>query len=79
MATLTVKNVPDELYDRLKARAAARRRSINREAIVCLELALRQPPIEEEALLEELRTLREKAGLYVTDDELIRAIDEGRA
>jgi len=41
--TLTLKNIPDELYARLKASAAANRRSINSEALVCLETML--PPI----------------------------------
>jgi plasmid stability protein len=38
--TLTLKNVPDEVYERLKASAQAHRRSLNSEANVCLESAL---------------------------------------
>jgi plasmid stability protein len=38
--TLTLKNIPDEVYRRLKAAAEANRRSLNQEAIVCLESAL---------------------------------------
>jgi len=37
---LTLKNVPAEVYDRLKASALSHRRSLNSEAIVCLESAL---------------------------------------
>lgn len=37
MATLTVKNLPDDVYARLTSSAAASRRSINAEAIVRLE------------------------------------------
>lgn len=37
---LTLKNIPDEVYERLKQSAAAHRRSINSEAIVCLESML---------------------------------------
>ena len=33
--TLTLKNIPDDVYDRLKASAEANRRSMNSEAIVC--------------------------------------------
>ncbi len=40
--TLTLKNIPADLYERLKLAAEARRRSLNREAIVCLETVL--PP-----------------------------------
>ncbi len=39
MATLTLKNVPEELYAELKRRAVANRRSLNQETIVSLEEA----------------------------------------
>lgn len=38
--TLTLKNIPDEVYDRLEAAAKAHRRSPNSEAIVCLKSVL---------------------------------------
>jgi hypothetical protein len=34
-STITLKNIPDEVYERLKASAEANRRSLNSEAIVC--------------------------------------------
>jgi plasmid stability protein len=37
---LTLKNIPEEVYLRLKAAAEAHRRSLNSEAIVCLEAVL---------------------------------------
>ena len=39
MATLTLRNVPDELVARIKARAKRHRRSLNNETIAALELA----------------------------------------
>ena len=39
MATLTLRNVPDDLVARLKARAKQHRRSLNNETIAALELA----------------------------------------
>ena len=38
--TLTLKNIPDAVYDRLKLAAEMHRRSLNSEAIVCLESVL---------------------------------------
>ncbi len=38
--TLTLKNIPDEIYARLKLAAGLHRRSLNSEAIVCLEAVL---------------------------------------
>lgn len=37
MAKLTIKNIPMDIYDRLKRRAKANRRSINQEVIAVIE------------------------------------------
>ena len=79
MATLTLKNVPEDLYERLKASARRHRRSVNSQAIVCLEHSLRGRRLDPEALLGRIQALR--AGLSVeplTDEFLDRAKNEGR-
>jgi plasmid stability protein len=56
--TLTLKNIPDAVYERLKAAAEMHRRSLNSEAIVCLESVLlptRTPPSERLTRARELR------------------------
>ncbi len=78
MATLTIKNLPDELYARLKASAAANRRSINQEAIFRIEQVLAANAVDFEATLSEVRQLREELGIYVTDEEINQAKNEGR-
>ena len=40
MATLVLRNVPDDLYHRLKQAAADHRRSMTQEAILSLRIAL---------------------------------------
>jgi len=79
MATLTVKNVPDELYERLKLRAMRSRRSINSEAIVLLEDALLQTSTDEAALIERVRAVRDEVSGYLTEEKRRSAVDEGRA
>jgi plasmid stability protein len=59
--TLTLKNVPDEVYERLKSAAALNRRSLNREAIVVLETALAPGQVSAPERLARARALR--AGL----------------
>ena len=59
--TMTLKNIPDEVYDRLKAAAAAHRRSMNSEAILYLEAALLPAAMPSAERLERVRRLR--AGL----------------
>ena len=57
--TLTLKNIPDDVYDRLKLSAAAHRRSMNSEAIVCLEAALLPAKLAPTERLARARALRD--------------------
>ena len=56
--TLTLKNIPDALYERLKAAAGAHRRSLNNEAIVRLEASLEPDRVDPAARLARARELR---------------------
>src|SRR5215203_2216957 len=81
MATLTIKNLPDDLYAALSRRAKRNRRSINGEAIVQLEQGLQRDELDAEALIERIRKNREKMkgeGVWLTDEFLEYAKNEGR-
>lgn len=79
MATLTIKNLPDEIYAALGRTAKRNRRSINREAIVQLEHSLAKSPCDVEAEIDEIRMLRESLkGVYLTEEDLEFAKNEGR-
>jgi plasmid stability protein len=78
MATLTIKNVPDELYQLLKETARRQRRSINSEALLRLELALRSGREGEEALMERIRQLRGRFSGLISENDRKTAIAEGR-
>ncbi len=79
MPTITVKNIPGELYERLKQIAKANRRSINNEIIVCIERALTTQQVHPEEVIANARRLREKTARYlITDDEFTRVKSEGR-
>lgn len=56
--TLTLKNIPDAVYERLKVSADAHRRSMNSEAIVCLETVLMAMPASPTTRLARARELR---------------------
>lgn len=62
--TLTLKNIPDEVYERLKMAAEMHRRSLNSEAIVCLETVLTPSRMAPDERLARARQLR--AGLTAT-------------
>ena len=79
MATVTVKNIPDELYKRLKSVAELNRRSINSEIIICIERAVTSHRINPEDLLESARLLRELTIDHpISDKEFNQAKSEGR-
>jgi plasmid stability protein len=79
MPTITVKNIPPEIYDRLKRSAQANHRSINSEIIACIERSVSSQPIDPSTILSRARSLREKTAEYViTDDEFTQAKNAGR-
>lgn len=79
MAVITVKNIPDELYKKLKNHAQKNHRSINSEVIACLENTLVSQPINPDEFLHEIRALRETINApLLTDKILFEAKNEGR-
>ncbi len=79
MPTLTIKNIPEDLYAQLKRYAELNRRSLNSEVILCIERAIRSRQIHPEAYLVRARQLREKTrGHLITDDEFNAAKVAGR-
>lgn len=78
-ATLTLKNIPDEVYERLKDSAESHRRSLNSEAIVCLETVLlpgRIAPAERLARARALRNALPKVKFRARDVDAMKR--EGR-
>ncbi|MGA7953239.1 MAG: Arc family DNA-binding protein [Gloeobacterales cyanobacterium] len=79
MATLTIKNIPDDLYEQLKQSAVQHRRSINSEVLVCIERSLISPKRSTAATLDRIRQLREKASEHLlTEREIEQAKSDGR-
>jgi plasmid stability protein len=78
--TLTLKNIPDDLYERLKAAASLHRRSLNGEAIECLERVLAPSKISVAERLERARRLRDELPcVELTDADIDAMKREGRA
>ena len=78
--TLTLKNIPDDVYDRLKASAVTNRRSMNSEAIVCLEAILlpaKVAPAERLARARALRRILPKGQFKARDIDSLKR--EGRS
>jgi plasmid stability protein len=68
MPSITIKDLPPTVLERLKARASPHRRSLNLEVIACLEAITHSTPIDPEALPAEARTVRRTlCGAPLTD------------
>lgn len=79
MATVTFKNIPDDLYEKLKQAANAHHRSVNSELIYCLERTFRPIRISANELAEKASALRSRVSAERLDvDEIIAARNEGR-
>jgi antitoxin FitA len=76
---MTLKNVPDDIYSRLKNAAEAHHRSINSEIIACLERTLLPSKPSKEELIAKARSLRLtlKPGKFKVED-IASAIKQGR-
>jgi plasmid stability protein len=80
MNTITLKNIPDDLYARLKQSAQASHRSINREIIFCIEYTVRSRKVDVEGFLSTARTLRERTAAYsINNDQMTQLKADGRS
>jgi plasmid stability protein len=79
MATnFTLKNIPDDIYKKVKERAGRNNRSINGEIISILSAATGPNHIPVDVILARARALRERTRGHLTDDFINQAKREGR-
>ena len=78
--TLTLKNIPEALYNRLKQSAESHRRSMNNEILFCLESVLQPAALSAQERLERIRTLRNHLGAqHFCAEDIARYKEEGRS
>ncbi len=80
MRAITVKNIPDDLYQRLKQSAAENRRSLNSEILVCMERTVQSQKHESvNDILARARKIRQKTGgTLLTDRKFNKMKTAGR-
>lgn len=79
MPSITVKNIPQELYDKLRIAATLNHRSINNEMISCVESILMPQRVTVSEKLSRAKRIRNKINIDKIDaDEIKNAIEEGR-
>ncbi len=77
--SITLKNIPEPIYQRIKLAAKRHHRSMNNEIIACLEQVLAPRPVDLDAQLDQARKLRERfAGPALKLEDIIGAIERER-
>ncbi len=79
MKTVTVKNIPDEVYECLQRSADINRRSVNSEIIVCIERQVSSQRRDVDDIVQRARALRSlTSATPVTQNWFDEAKREGR-
>jgi len=79
MPALTIKNIPDELYNELKYIAKQHHRSINSEVIVSLKRILLPKKVSPEDTLKSIQNIRiQITPNIITAEDIEQSINEGR-
>jgi plasmid stability protein len=80
MVTITVKNIPEEIYEKIKLQAKSNRQSVNSEIISIFEHAVqKRTPMDVQEILERARKIRELTAHYtITNEEIDRWKKEGQ-
>ena len=79
MPNITIKNVPHDLYDKIKMNAKKNRRSINNEIINRLDKSLHSTRIDINSFLRRIENFHSSVEIPALTDDLIQtAKQEGR-
>ena len=82
MVSITIKNIPEQLYSKLKTQAKLNHRSMNGEILHCLEDAVRPKPwmMSKAQKLDLVQRGRVKIDpeKMLTPEQIKAAIEEGR-
>lgn len=78
MPSITVKNIPQSIYKKLKQQAEAQHRSMNSEIIACLEQSVEPTRVSADEILRQARMMRKKVRGSFSAEEIQDAIDQGR-
>lgn len=76
---ITIRDIPDEVYKKLKEQAELNHRSINSEVIHHLEKMVRSHRLDPDQIISQAKRLRRQAKGSLTMEEIQNAIDTGRA
>lgn len=81
MTTTTIRDIPDQVYEKVKQRAIANKRSVNSEIVLILEQAVESQSFSSSDQLARIRQFRAKTvgRERLSDQEISDAKNEGRS
>lgn len=78
MPGITLKNIPDDLYQRLVDSARNHHRSLTKEIVFALERYVQQPTQDKTELLDRIRAVRDRYPTTITEADVESWKEAGR-
>jgi len=75
---ITIRGIPDDIYEKLKRQAERHHRSINSEVIVYLKKMVQSHRRDPNQIIARAKKLKQKAKGSLSIDQIQEAIDQGR-
>jgi antitoxin FitA len=75
---ITIRDIPDEVYEKLKQQAELHQRSINSEVIFYLKQMVRSHRPDPDQVIARAKKLKRQAKGSLTLQDIQQAIDQGR-
>lgn len=76
--TITIRDIPDDVYAKIKEQARLHHRSINSEVIVCLQKLVQSNRRDSDQIITRAKMLKKKSKGTLSMDEIQQAIHQGR-
>lgn len=79
MKTMTLKNIPEPLLERVRLQAERNHRSVNQEVLSCLDRVVAPPPVDVDAVLKRVEALHARMKpIKTTHEQMTRFKRMGR-
>lgn len=75
---ITIRDIPDEVYEKLKQQAELHQRSINSEVIFYLKQMVRSHRPDPDEVIARAKKIKKQAKGFLTLQDIQQAIDQGR-
>lgn len=75
---ITIRDIPDDVYEKLKRQAELHHRSINSEVVVCLKKIVQSHRRDPNQIIARAKKLKQNTKGSLSVDQIQEAIDQGR-